>query len=212
MKRVILLSAVALMVGCSSAPPAPKQEAAKPEPAKPKLPPNPKGVPDVYKVRLETTKGPIVIEVHRDWAPRGADRFWELVNDKYYNDAAFFRMVPNYVAQFGLAANPAMTKKWAEYIDDDPVKRTNKVGAVAFANSGPNTRNTQVFINLRSNQNLDNENFAPFGQVVEGMENVEKLYKGYGNNPNQERITAAGNAYLKAGFPNLDYIRRAVVQ
>lgn len=212
MRTAPVLAAIAwCLASCTSPPPETRQPARKAEAAKPKLAPSTKGVPDAYKVRLDTTKGPVLIEVHREWAPRGADRFWELVKDGFYTDAAFFRMVPNYVAQFGLAANPAMTKKWAEYIDDDPVLRTNRVGAVSFANAGPNTRNTQVFINLRSNQNLDSEYFAPFGQVIEGMENVEKLYKGYANSPNQEQITNRGNAYLKANFPNLDYIRKATV-
>ncbi len=209
MRKALVLAAALGLTGCSSPPPETKAPAKKAEPAK--LAPSAKGVPDEYKVRLETTKGPVTIEVHREWAPRGADRFWELVKDNYYTEAAFFRIVPNYVVQFGLAANPAMTKKWAEYIDDDPVIRTNRVGAVSFANSGPNTRNTQVFINLRSNQNLDSEFFAPFGQVTEGMENVEKLYKGYANAPNQEQITNRGNAYLKATFPNLDFIRKAAI-
>lgn len=216
-KMVAMRSAAAALlclalISCTTSPPtAPPEEVKKAAPAKPKLEPSAKGVPDVYKVRFETTKGPIVIEVHREWAPRGADRFYELVKDGFYNDAAFFRMVPNFVAQFGLAANPAMTKKWDINIDDDPVMRTNKTGSVSFATSGPNSRTSQVFINLRSNQSLDEQGFAPFGEVVEGMENVDKLHKGYANAPNQEQITRRGNAYLKSTFPNLDYIRKAVI-
>lgn len=207
-----LLAATACVItSCSTQPEAKQPPAAKTEPVQPALPPNPLGVPGVYKVRLDTSKGPVVIEVHREWAPRGADRFWELVKEGFYTEARFFRIVKNYVAQFGLAANPAMTKKWEEkLLDDDPVVRTNRVGAVSFASQGPNTRTTQVFINLRSNMTLD-DRFAPFGQVVEGMENIEKLYSKHGEAPNQEQIRKRGNAYLKQNFPALDYIRKAEI-
>ena len=121
-------------------------------------------------------------------------------------------MVPNFVVQFGLAANPAKTKKWDKELDDDPVKQTNRAGSLAFAKKGRNTRTTQVFINLRSNQSLDSQGFAPFGQIVEGMEVIEKLHSGYGEAPDQEAITKRGNAYLASAFPKLDFIRRASVQ
>jgi cyclophilin family peptidyl-prolyl cis-trans isomerase len=195
-----------LLTACS---PEPKKEAAVPE-KKPVIA-NPNGVPDIYKVKFVTTKGPFVIEVHREWAPRGADRFYELIKENYYKDAKFFRVIPNFVAQFGLASTPAMTKKWDKSIDDDPVAQTNSVGTVTFATAGRNSRTTQVFINLRSNQALDDRGFAPFGKVVEGMSVVEKLYSKYGDNPDQELITSRGNGYLNSKFPLLDSIRSAAL-
>lgn len=130
---------------------------------------------------------------------------------RYYNDARFFRVIPNFVAQFGLAASPAMTKKWDKSLDDDPVGHTNSVGTVTFATAGRNSRTTQVFINLRSNQTLDDKGFAAFGKVTEGMDVVEKLYSKYGDAPDQDAITQRGNSYLKSAFPLLDYIRTATI-
>jgi peptidyl-prolyl cis-trans isomerase A (cyclophilin A) len=167
--------------------------------------------PTPYKVRFVTSKGPIVVEVHNDWAPIGAAHFRELVKAGYYNGARFFRVVPRFVVQFGLAANPAVTKKWDNAIKDDPVTQTNRTGSLAFATMGPNTRTAQIFINLRSNQSLDSQGFAPFAQVIEGMDVVEHLYSGYGENPDQEAITKEGNAYLEKNFPNLDYIKTATI-
>ena len=141
--------------------------------------------PAVFRTRIDTTAGSFVIETHRDWSPKGADRFYELVRKHYYDNSRFFRVVPNFVVQFGLAASPAMTKKWDKEIADDPVLRTNRVGALTFATAGPNTRTTQVFISTRSNQSLDSQGFAPFGQVTEGMEIVLQLYSGYGEQPDQ---------------------------
>jgi peptidyl-prolyl cis-trans isomerase A (cyclophilin A) len=163
-------------------------------------------------VKMETSKGPVVIEVHREWAPIGADRFYELVKDGFFQEARFFRIVPNFIVQFGLAADPKMSKKWDKTIADDPVSRTNRAGAVTFATAGPNTRNSQIFINLGSNQSLDNQGFAPFGQVIEGMDAVQKFNASYGEMPDQQAITMRGNAYLKEKFPNLDYIKTAVIQ
>lgn len=139
----------------------------------------------------------------------GAARFEELVKARFFDGARFFRVVPNFVIQFGLAGNPVLTKKWDRAIKDDPVAHTNSRGSIAFATEGPNTRTTQLFINLRSNQSLDGRGFAPFGSVVEGMGVVERLYAGYGERPNQEAITRRGNAYLQQNFPKLDYIRTA---
>lgn len=170
-------------------------------------------VPDTgtYRVRFDTSKGPFVVEVHRDWAPIGAARFEELVKDGFYDGARFFRVVPNFVVQFGLAADPKMTAKWDRKLEDDPVRQTNRIGSITFATAGPNTRTTQLFINLRSNQMLDDDGFAPFGVVVEGMDVVQKIYPGYGEQPDQERIEKQGNAYLTKNFPNLDYIRKATI-
>jgi peptidyl-prolyl cis-trans isomerase A (cyclophilin A) len=164
---------------------------------------------NTFRVRFETSKGPFTVEVHRDWAPVGAERFHQLVKDRYFDGARFFRVVPNFVIQFGIAGDPAKTKKWDKRIKDDPVKRTNKTGAVVFATAGPNTRTTQLFINLRSNQFLDDQGFAPFGEVVEGMETVEKINAEYGEQPDQQAIERRGNAYLNENFPRLDYIKAA---
>jgi len=207
MKPYAIALACLALAACSA--PEPKKEAA-PAPVK-KVVPNPNGTPEVFKVKFVTSKGPFVIEAHRDWAPRGVDRFYELVKDRYYNEARFFRVVPNFVAQWGLAATPAMTKKWDKPIDDDPVEHTNARGTVTFATPGPNSRTTQLFINLRSNQILDDQKFAAFGQVIEGMENVEKIYNKYGDTPDQQEITKRGNAYLKGAFPLLDYIKTATI-
>ncbi len=199
------------MTACSTAPePAQKEQAAAPAESKPAAPaPAQQAAPAPVKVKFETSKGAILMEVHKDWAPIGAERFLELVKSGYYNNARFFRVVPNFVVQFGLAANPAVTKKWDVPIKDDPVLRTNRGGSVTFATAGPNTRTTQVFINLRTNQMLDDQGFAPFAQVVEGMDVVEKLYSGYGEAPDQDAITRRGNTYLEASFPKLDYIKSA---
>jgi len=206
------------MAACSTAPESKKETApaappaAEPEAPKANVPPSKVGAPDVFKVRMETSKGPVVVEVHREWAPIGADRFYELVKDGFFNEARFFRIVPNFIVQFGLAADPKKTKKWDNAIADDPVSRTNRAGSVTFATAGPRTRTSQIFINLRSNQSLDSQGFAPFGQVIEGMEAIEKLTSEYGEMPDQQAITMRGNAYLKDKFPNLDFIKTAVVQ
>ncbi len=215
--------------GCSSQPDAAKSAAeeraqsAQQPPAEPATPPPAApeekkaaepAAPDAntFRVRFNTSKGPFVVEVHRDWAPLGAQRFEELVKAGYFNGARFFRVVPNFVVQFGLAGDPAVTKKWDRPIKDDPVAQTNRVGSVVFATAGPNTRTTQLFINLRSNQFLDDQGFAPFGMVVEGMDVVQSIYPGYGENPDQGQITTRGNAYLNAAFPKLDYIQTATIQ
>ena len=204
MLRVAVFAALVL-AGCSSAP-EPKKQTAAPKP------PRTAGAPDVYKVKFVTNKGPFTIEVHREWAPLGADHFYELVKAGYYNDARFFRVLPRFVAQFGLAADPAMTKQWNKAIDDDPVGHTNSRGTVAFATAGKNSRDTQIFINLRSNQILDDRGFAAFGQVIEGMETVvDKLNSQYGEAPDQDAITRRGNSYLKSAFPRLDYIKTASI-
>jgi peptidyl-prolyl cis-trans isomerase A (cyclophilin A) len=221
-RHAILAPAVAgilFLAGCAGGPQT-KKAAEEPQPKPPaveeKAPaaaPAAKQEPsaNVFKVRFDTSRGPFVVEVHRDWAPLGAKRFEDLVKDGYYDGARFFRIVPNFVVQFGLAASPAMTKKWDKPIKDDPVTQTNRLGAITFATSGPNTRTAQLFINLRSNQMLDSQGFAPFGRVVEGMDVVEKLYPGYGENPDQDLITRRGNKYLEESFPKLDYIKKATI-
>jgi cyclophilin family peptidyl-prolyl cis-trans isomerase len=202
-----LSAALALMLASCSGDP-PPAPAAK-EAAAPKL--KEKEAPPPVYVKFETSKGDFVMEVHEEWAPIGTRRFLELVNDKFFDGARFFRIVPNFVVQFGLAASPAQSKKWDKMLDDDPVLRTNSIGTVAFATAGPNTRTTQLFINMRSNQMLDDQGFAPFAKVTEGMDVVEKFYAAYGERPDQDLIKKRGNAYLTAEFPNLDYIKKATI-
>src|SRR5579863_4540848 len=164
--------------------------------------------PATFRVNLDTSRGPVVIEVTRANAPNGADRFYNLVKAKYLDGARFFRVIPGFMAQFGLAASPAVTKTWDASIQDDPVKTSNVRGAVTFAQtSAPNSRSTQLFINFGNNAFLDGQRFAPFGKVVSGMENVDMIYSGDGEKPDQGRITAEGNTYLEKAFPRLDYIK-----
>lgn len=167
---------------------------------------------ETFKVKLETTKGDIIVEVHKDWAPLGVERFTELINAGYYDGAKFFRVVPGFVVQFGLAADPNVTATvGAASIKDDKVTQTNSRGRLTFATAGPNTRTTQLFINLGNNAFLDNQGFAPFAEVVEGMGVVDQLFAGYGEQPNQGHIRMKGNAYLDQSFPKMDGISKASI-
>jgi peptidyl-prolyl cis-trans isomerase A (cyclophilin A) len=166
--------------------------------------------PAVFKAKFTTTAGDFEVEVHRAWAPLGADRFYNLVRYGYFTNAAFFRVVPGFVVQFGLSADPAVNKVWkAATIQDDPVIQSNKRGSLVFATAGPNTRTTQLFINYADNARLDGMGFAPFGSVVEGMDVVDKIHSAYREPPRQDLITEQGDAYLKANFPALDKIKLA---
>jgi peptidyl-prolyl cis-trans isomerase A (cyclophilin A) len=166
--------------------------------------------PAVFKANFTTTAGDFVVEVHRDWAPLGADRFYNLVRNGYFTNAAFFRVVPGFVVQFGLNASPAVNTVWDHAtIQDDPVIQSNKRGSLVFATAGPNTRTTQLFINFADNARLDGMGFAPFGNVAEGMDVVDKIYSGYRESPRQDLITSQGDAYLKANFPKIDKIKLA---
>jgi peptidyl-prolyl cis-trans isomerase A (cyclophilin A) len=166
--------------------------------------------PDLFKAQFMTTKGDFVVEVHRDWAPMGADRFYNLVKNGFFTNAAFFRVVPGFIVQFGLNANPAVNKAWEHAnIKDDPVMGTNSRGMLVFATAGPNTRTTQLFINFGNNAGLDRQGFAPFGTVTEGMDVVDKIYAGYGERPDQQRITEEGDAYISKNFPMIDKIKTA---
>ncbi len=175
--------------------------------------------PSTYKVKFETSKGNFVIAVDRAWAPHGADRFYSLVKNGFYDDARFFRVVTGFMVQFGIAGNPDVSKVWRDAkIQDDPVKESNKRGFVTFATAGPNTRTTQIFINfMDKNSFLDGQGFAPFGRVVDGMDVVDKLNNEYGEGapagkgPNQGRLQTEGNAYLAKEYPNMDYIKKAVI-
>jgi len=168
--------------------------------------------PASYRVRFETTRGSFVVAVRRAWAPRGADRFYNLVRSGFYDDAGFFRVVPNFVVQFGLNGDPRVNAAWeSARIADDPVTQTNRRARLTFATAGPGTRTTQLFINLKDNARLDQMGFAPFAEVVSGMEVVDAIYSGYGEAPDQGRVTQEGNAYLKREFPRLDFVRKAVI-
>jgi peptidyl-prolyl cis-trans isomerase A (cyclophilin A) len=167
--------------------------------------------PANFRVQFDTTRGPVIVEVSRALAPNGVDRFYNLVQAKYFDGARFFRVVPGFVIQFGLAADPDTIWKWDQPIQDDPVLTSNRRGTLTFANAGPDTRSTQLFINLGSNERLDAQHFSPFGKVVEGMDNVDAIYSGDGENPKQDLIKERGNAYLEQQFPKLDYIKTARV-
>jgi len=164
--------------------------------------------PDVFRLKFEASNGDFVIECHKDWAPLGVERFYQLCKEGVYSEARFFRVVPDFVVQFGIPGDPAVARQWREAnIKDDPVKQTNAPGYVSFATAGPNTRTSQVFINLGNNRNLDGMGFAPFGQVVEGFDVVKKITSEYGQRPDQGKIQSQGNAYLKPTYPNMDYIK-----
>jgi peptidyl-prolyl cis-trans isomerase A (cyclophilin A) len=174
--------------------------------------------PATYKVKFDTSKGSFVVEVHRDWAPNGADRFYNLVKNGFYNDARFFRVISGFMVQFGINGDPQISKVWRDAnIKDDPVKASNKRGMITFATAGPDTRTTQVFINFGDNAGLDDQGFAPFGQVISGMDAVDALYAEYGegapqgHGPNQGVVQSMGNAYLAKAFPKLDYIKTATI-
>ena len=168
--------------------------------------------PPLYKVKFATTTGDFVVEVHRDWAPLGADRFYNLVRNGYFTNAAFFRVLPGFVVQFGLNASPAINKVWHDAaIQDDPATHPNTRGALVFASAGPNTRTTQLFINYNDNPKLDKMGFAPFGTVVDGMSVVDKIYPGHRETPDQDQIVSKGDAYLKKEFPDLDKIKTATI-
>jgi len=162
--------------------------------------------PDIFEVEFETTKGNFTVKAIRAWAPLGADRFYDLVSQGFYEDIALFRVVDNFVAQFGLHGDPAVTAKWKDaVIKDDPVSTGNKRGTISFASRGPNTRTTQLFINFKNNKPLDAMGFSPFAEVTKGMDVVDSFYQAKPV-PDQEKMTAQGNAYLRKNFPQLDYI------
>jgi peptidyl-prolyl cis-trans isomerase A (cyclophilin A) len=174
--------------------------------------------PDSFEVTFVTSEGDVVVRVHRDWAPRGADRLYALVKAGFYDDTRFFRVIDGFMAQFGASGDPAVAAQWEDsLIPDDSVRQSNLRGRLTFASAGPNTRTTQLFINTADNPRLDGMGFAPVGEVVSGMEAVDSLYSGYGEGapmgrgPDQSRIASEGNAYLDRVFPELDRIRQARV-
>jgi len=175
--------------------------------------------PEAFRARFETSKGPFVIEVYRAWAPLGADRFYNLVRAGFYDDSRFFRVVPDFIAQFGIPGDPAVTRIWNDRtFPDDPERERNLRGTLAFAMKGPNDRRTQLYINLRDNARNDGQGFAMIGRVIEGMAVVDSLYAGYGEASGggmragrQQRLLDEGNAYLDRAFPKLDRIIRATI-
>ena len=175
--------------------------------------------PESFRVKMDTTKGAITIEVTRAWAPNGADRFYNLVQSGYFTEIAFFRAISGFMCQFGIHGDPTISAAWrdAKIPDDKTGAASNAAGMLTFAMAGPNTRTTQLFINLDDNAQLDSMGFPPFGKVVEGMDVVKKLNTEYGEGaprgrgPDQGQVQMMGNAYLKKDFPNLDYIKSASV-
>ena len=170
--------------------------------------------PAVFRARFTTTKGPFVVTVHRQWAPRGADRFYNLVRYGFYDGQRLFRVLPGFVVQWGISGTPKISRAWqGATIRDDRVRHTNARGTVDFADAGPDTRATQVFVNLGSNTQLDQAGFAPFGVVTSGLSTLRQLYHGYGERPasDQAQITQQGEVFLRKHFPKLDRILRARV-
>ena len=175
--------------------------------------------PAAYKAKFDTSKGVFVIEVTRAWAPQGADRFYNLVKNGFFDNTRFFRVIPNFMVQFGISGDPALNTKWrVARIPDDRPAQSNTRGMVTFATSGPNARTTQVFINFKNNSRLDALGFAPFGKVVSGMNVVDALNGEYGEGapdgrgPDQMRLQAEGNAYLARDFPRMDFIKKATIE
>ena len=207
--RTLLLLAVSVAAACSRTPPL--------------LSPDPRLLdatgPDSFSVIVKTSHGDFGLKIHRDWAPHGSDRLYYLFRARFYDDARFYRTVDNFVTQFGLSGDTAVSHAWRDRaIPDDPVRKNNTRGTVTFAMGGPNSRTTQLFINYRDNIRLDPLGFTVVGQVVAGMSVVDALYKGYGDGPPrgqgpaQERIRAEGNGYLARDFPRLDYILNARIE
>jgi len=172
--------------------------------------------PDSFTVLFETSKGRFTVQAHRAWAPLGVDRFYFLTKNEYWDGVRFFRVLPNFVVQFGIHGDPKISEAWkGRTIADEPVKQSNQAGFLTYAMGGPNTRTTQIFINKRDNSRLDSIGFAPIGKVIDGMHVVEQLYAGYGEGsprgggPDQERMRLQGNSYLERQYPKLDSIVKA---
>jgi peptidyl-prolyl cis-trans isomerase A (cyclophilin A) len=212
MRRIfpLLLLGVALLVaGCGGG-----SSASKPNPALLQPEKLTKKAPQLFDVTFHTTAGDFTMSVHRTWAPRAADRFYNLVKNHFYDGNKIFRVVPGFVVQFGISPFPEVSKAWRDAtIPDDTITVHNERGAVAFASAGPNTRTTQVFIDLGNNTNLDVDQFAPFAAVTSGMSVVDKLYSGYGDNPTpqQGKMMEEGNAYFDKAWPKLDEIKSTTV-
>lgn len=215
MKRLLALLLIA--VGCDAAAPPPAPPAPAPGSDKPLLNPEhpemKKQAPASYTVRFNTSRGDFVVRVTRDWAPVGADRFYNLVRHGFYDGCRFFRVVPGFMVQFGLSGDPSVSAAWKEAnLQDDPVKESNQRGFICYAKTGaPNSRSTQVFINYGDNSRLDKDKFAPFGKVIGGMEVVDEINAEYREQPRQDLIQSQGTSYLMQQFPKLDFITSATV-
>jgi peptidyl-prolyl cis-trans isomerase A (cyclophilin A) len=208
LSRLVAGAALALSAACARQSPL----------LKPNLRAERAAAPDTFVVRFTTTRGPFDVQFIRAWAPRGADRVYYLVRNRYYDGVRFFRVLPGFVAQFGESGDPRIAKIWdVRTFPDDPVKQSNARGTVTFATAGPNTRTTQLFVSFANNARLDKLGFAPLGRVVAGMSVVDSLYSGYGEGPpkgkgpDQDRMAAEGTTYVERNFPKLDWIRSAKV-
>jgi peptidyl-prolyl cis-trans isomerase A (cyclophilin A) len=208
--------ALLALIGCSSS-----DETKKTEPTKEAVaPPKQEQAPDVFKLNLDTSKGEVVLEIHRDWAPIGVDHLYSLVKQGFYDGDYFFRYVRNFIVQFGINGDPKINNHWRDInLLDDPHKESNARGTLTYATAGPRTRSTQLFINLRNNSGLDSQGFTPLGKVITGMSVVDSLYSSYGDMPDQggqgpdpSKIEVQGNDYLTSHFPRLDYIKKATIQ
>ena len=204
MKKILLVMGLLALVNCTSEKPA---EVKKKELA-----------PEVFQAKMETSKGDIVMEIHRDWAPRGADRFYDLIQEKFYNETKFHRVLKGFVAQFGVNKDPKIQALWRQLkINDDPVKEKNVRGTVTFAARGPATRTTQLFINLKDNIDLDKDGFAPIGKVIGGMDVADKLSFLYGDHPpngsgpDPKRMELEANGYMDRAFPRMDFIKTITI-
>lgn len=209
-----LLTVAVAALGLAATTPAYSQQASLADPSALK-----EQAPATFKVRFDTSKGPFVIEVTRAWAPAGADRFYNLVKNGFYDDVRFFRVIPGFMVQFGINGDPKIAAPWRNArIQDDPVRQSNTRGMVTYAMGGPNTRTTQIFINFGNNAALDRQGFSPFGRVISGMKVVDALNGEYGEGapqgrgPNQGRVQMEGNAYLQKEFGRLDFIKKATIE
>ena len=210
--RRLLITVMSALALAALAAPASAQDLSNPAALREQAPP-------VYKAKFDTTKGAFAIEVHRDWAPTGADRFYNLVKNGFYDNVRFFRVITGFMVQFGIHGDPKVSAPWREaQLKDDPVKQSNKRGYITYAMAGPNTRTSQVFVNFGDNASLDSQGFSPFGRVVTGMEVVDKLNAEYGEGaprgrgPDQSRMQMEGNAYLTKDFARLDYVKKATIE
>lgn len=212
--RTSLIAVLLALAACGKG--TQKQPAAQPSATNPLLEPQSAAMqvkaPDTFNARFETSAGAFTVQVTRAWSPLGADRFYNLVKNGFFDGTRFFRVVPGFVVQFGLSGDPAISARWhLASIADDPVIQHNTRGTITFATAGPSTRTTQLFVNFADNLNLDGMGFSPFGKVVDGMGVVDKIYSGYGEQPDQGQIEAQGNAYLAQRFPKLDSIAKATI-
>ncbi|MBZ5622959.1 MAG: peptidylprolyl isomerase [Acidobacteriia bacterium] len=214
--EILWIAPVLALIGCSSSNQAKKEEPRKEAAAAPKQ----EQAPDVFNLNLDTSKGPVVIEIHRDWAPIGVDHLYTLVKLGFYDGNRFFRYVRNFIVQFGINGNRFTNATWSNLnLQDDPVKQSNVKGTLTYATAGPRTRATQLFINLKDNRALDKDGFAPIGKVVSGMPVIESLYSSYGEMPSRggqgpdpTMLESRGNDYLASQFPRLDFIKKATIQ